>query len=135
MLEANPDAKPQVVHDHGGAFVNRDVAAVIKAHSLIDIKTRPRHPQSNGIVERLNGPVRDETDNDYGKNYLQAEAIIANLMKHYNAERLPATFGHMTPAPWHRDHPEQVRERRAGQIAAARARRKMINQQRLTLAA
>lgn len=25
-------AKPRVVHDHGSEFVNRDVAAVIKAH-------------------------------------------------------------------------------------------------------
>jgi len=134
-LESNPEAKPRVVHDHGGEFVNRDVAAVIKAHSLIDIKTRPRHPESNGIVERFNGTVRDETDNDYGKNYLQAEAIIARLMTHYNEQRLHATLGYMTPETWHRGHPKQVRERRAGQIAAARAHRKMINQQRLTLAA
>jgi transposase InsO family protein len=134
-LEANPDAKPRVVHDHGGEFVNRDVAAVIKAHSLIDIKTRPRHPQSNGIVERFNGTVRDETDNDYGDNYLQAEATIAKLMKHYNDERLHATLGYMTPATWHRGQPDQVRERRAGQLAAARAHRKTINQQRLNQAA
>ncbi len=75
-LEANADAKPRVVHDHGSEFVNRDVAAVIKTHNLIDIKTKPRHPESNGIVERFNGTVRDETDDDYGNNYLQAEAII-----------------------------------------------------------
>jgi hypothetical protein len=31
---------------------------VIKAHNLINIKTRPRHPESN------------ETNNDYGDNYL-----------------------------------------------------------------
>jgi transposase InsO family protein len=43
-LEAAKDAKPRVVHDHGSEFVNRDVAAVIKAHNLIDIKTKPRHP-------------------------------------------------------------------------------------------
>ena len=134
-LEANPDAKPRVVHDHGGEFVNRDVAAVIKAHSLIDIKTRPRHPESNGIVERFNGTVRAETDNDYGDNYLQAEATIAALMRHYNEERLHATLGYMTPATWHRGQPDQVRERRAGQLAAARAHRKTINQQRLNQAA
>ena len=63
-----------------GEFVNRDVAAVIKTHNLIDIKTKPRHPESNGIVERFNGTVRDESDNAYGNNYLQAEAIIAKLM-------------------------------------------------------
>jgi transposase InsO family protein len=79
-LEAVNGAKPRVVHDHGSEFVNRDVAAVIKTHNLIDIKTKPRHPESNGIVERFNGTVRDESNNDYGNNYLQAEAIIAKLM-------------------------------------------------------
>src|ERR1019366_9507239 len=54
-LEAAQGVKPRVVHDHGSEFVNRDVAAVIKAHNLIDIKTKPRHPESNGIVERFNG--------------------------------------------------------------------------------
>lgn len=73
-LEAVKDAEPRVVHDHGSEFVNSDVAAVIKTHNLIDIKTRPRHPESNGIVERFNGTVRDESDNDYGNNYPQAEA-------------------------------------------------------------
>ena len=134
-LEAAQDVQPRVVHDHGSEFVNRDVAAVIKAHNLIDIKTRPRHPESNGIVERFNGTVRDQSDNDYGGNYFEAEAIIAKLMQHYNEERLHATLGYMTPATWHRGQPEQIREQRAGQIAAARARRKAINQQRLTEAA
>jgi transposase InsO family protein len=134
-LEAAQDVQPRVVHDHGSEFVNRDVAAVIKAHNLIDIKTRPRHPESNGIVERFNGTVRDQSDNDYGANYFEAEAIIAKLMQHYNEERLHATLGYMTPATWHRGQPEQVREQRAGRIAAARARRKAINQQRLTEAA
>jgi transposase InsO family protein len=128
-LEAAQGVKPRVVHDHGSEFVNRDVAAVIKAHNLIDIKTRPRHPESNGIVERFNGTVRDETDNNYGSNYLQAEAIIAKLMQHYNEERLHATLGYMTPATWHRGQPDEVRNERERRIAAARAQRRMTNQQ------
>jgi putative transposase len=134
-LEAVSEAKPRIVHDHGGEFVNRDVAAVIKRHNLIDIKTKPRHPESNGIVERFNGTVRDESDNDYGNNYLQAEAIIGKLMQHYNEERLHATLGYMTPATWHRGHPDEVRDERARRIAAARAHRKTMNQQRFTEAA
>ena len=134
-LEGIKDAQPRVVHDHGSEFVNRDVAAVIKTHNLIDIKTKPRHPESNGIVERFNGTVRDETDNDYGHNYLQAEGIIAKLMHYYNEERLHATLGYMTPATWHRGQPEQVRDERTRRIAAARAHRKTINQQRFKQAA
>jgi putative transposase len=134
-LETVEGAKPRVVHDHGGEFVNRDVSAVIKAHNLIDIKTKPRHPESNGIVERFNGTVRDESNNDYGDNYLQAEAIIAKLMSNYNDERLHAALGYMTPAVWHRGKPEEVREERARRIAAARTNRKTINQQRFKQAA
>jgi putative transposase len=134
-LEANPDTTPRVVHDHGSEFVNRDVAAVVKAHNLIDIKTRPRHPESNGIVERFDGTVRDESDNDYGANYLKAEAIIGELIRHYNDERLHATLGYMTPATWHRGQPDEVRNERARRIAAARAHRKMTNQQRFIEAA
>lgn len=39
-LEAAKNAKPRVVHDHGSECVNRDVAAGIKAHNLIDINTK-----------------------------------------------------------------------------------------------
>jgi transposase InsO family protein len=134
-LEANPGLKPRIVHDHGGEFVNRDVAAVVKAHNLIDIKTKPRHPESNGIVERFNGTVRDESDNDYGGNYLEAERIIGELMRHYNDERLHATLGYMTPATWHRGQPNEVRDERARRIAVARAHRKTTNQQRFIEAA
>ncbi|MDB6084544.1 MAG: Integrase, catalytic region, partial [Gammaproteobacteria bacterium] len=92
-METVQGARPRIVHDHGSEFVNRDVAAVIKTHNLIDIRTKPRHPESNGIVERFNGAVRAESDDDYGNNYLQAEAIISRLMHHYNEERLHATPG------------------------------------------
>jgi transposase InsO family protein len=134
-LENVSGARPRIVHDHGSEFVNRDVAAVIRTHNLIDIKTRPRHPESNGIVERFNGTVRDETDNDYGNNYLQAEAMIAKLMHHYNDERLHAALGYMAPAVWHRGQPDEVRDERTRRIAAARAHRRMTNQQRFTEAA
>ena len=134
-METVQGARPRIVHDHGSEFVNRDVAAVIKTHNLIDIRTKPRHPESNGIVERFNGTVRAESDDDYGNNYLQAEAIISRLMHHYNEERLHATLGYMTPATWHRGQPDEVRNERARRIAAARAHRKMTNQQRFTRAA
>ena len=133
-LEAAGDAEPRIVQ-HGSEFVHRDMAAVIKAHNLIDIKTRLRHPESTGIVERFNGTVRDETNDDYGGDYLEAEATMPSFVRHYNDERLHAALGYMAPVIWHRGKPEEVREERARRIAAARVHRKTINQQRLNEAA
>lgn len=134
-LEKNHGSTPRIVHDHGSEFVNRDVAAVIRAHDLLDIKTRRCHPESNGIVERFNGTVRYESENEFGENYLQAEDVIAKLITQYNEERLHAALGYMTPATWHRGNPEEVRQERSRRIAAARTHRKTVNQQQLTKAA
>jgi len=76
-----------------------------------------------------------ELNNDYGDNYLQAGAIIAKLMRHYNEERLQTALGHMTPATWHRVHPEEVRDERASRIIAFRTNRITTNQQRFKQAA
>jgi putative transposase len=134
-LEANPEAKPRIVHDHGSEFTNREVAKVIKQHNLIEIKTRPRHPESNGIVERFNGTVRAESHDEYGANYLQAVATVAKLMDEYNHKRLHASLGYMTPLTWHQGKQKKVNEERIRRIAAARAHRKTINQQRMKQAA
>lgn len=129
-LEANPGATPRLVHDHGSEYVNRDLAGVIKAHNLLDIKTNPRHPESNGIVERFNGTIRDLSEDDRGENYLQAERIIAKLIREYNEVRLHAALGYMEPAEWHRGDPQERRQERAGKIHTAKMLRRGINKQR-----
>jgi hypothetical protein len=58
--------RPRIAHDHSSEYVNRDVRAMIKQHNLLDTRTRARHPESNGIVERFNGTVRDETSDHSG---------------------------------------------------------------------
>jgi transposase InsO family protein len=89
-----------------------------RTHNPIDIKTKPQYPESTGSVERLNGTVRSESDSDYGNDHLQAEAVIAKLMHHYDEERLHATLDYMAPATWHRGQPDEVRDWRARRIAA-----------------
>jgi transposase InsO family protein len=130
-LENTREAKPRIVHDHGSEFVNKDLRAVIKAHNLLDIRTKRCHPESNGIAERFNGTVRRETRDDYGGNYLEAEATIKKMIDHYNNERLHAALGYIEPREFHFGDPDQRRQQRYERIAEATELRKAINRMRL----
>jgi transposase InsO family protein len=84
-LEAASGAKPRVVHDHGSEFVNRDVAAVIKTHNLIGIKTKPRHPESNAYAERFVRSVKTECTGRMV--FFSRHRALTQYVAHYHEER------------------------------------------------
>lgn len=86
--------------------------AVLKAHDRLDICTRARHPESNGIIERVSGMVRQDSDYYYGHSYLQAERATARLIDEYNLVRLHAALTHLQPREMHYGNPEQSRQQR-----------------------
>jgi hypothetical protein len=90
---------------------------------------------SGWIAERFDGTVRQESCDECGGDYPEAQATIASLVRHCDDERLNAALGYVTPVTWHPGNPKEVREERARRIAAARAHRRTTNQQRLTEAA
>ncbi len=120
-------ARPRIVHDHGSEFCNSELRAVVKAHDLLDIRTRARHPESNGIVERFNGTVRQDSDDRYGDNYLQAERVIARLIEEYNHVRLHAALGYLEPREMHYGNPERRRQQRREKLEQARQKRRTEN--------
>ncbi|MEZ4265358.1 MAG: IS3 family transposase [Myxococcota bacterium] len=130
-LEALPAGqRPRIVHDHGSEFCNKELQAVVKAHDLIDIATRPRHPESNGIAERFNGTVRDESEDVYGSNYLEAERRIERIVREYCDERLHAALGYIEPKEVHFGDPERRKQLRADKLALGREIRRQRNRLR-----
>ena len=110
-LEAAPaqcgSAKPRIVHGHCSEFCNTELRAVIKVHDLLDIRTRARHPESNGIVKRFTGTVRQDSDDYYGGNYLAAERLVTQLIDEYNNQRLHAALAYFEPRDLHFGDPER----------------------------
>lgn len=120
------------MHDHGTEFCNKELAAVVKAHDLIDIKTRPRHPESNGIAERFNGTMRDEVDNDFGSDYLVAVDRVDRIIDEYNTVRLHAALGYIEPKEFHYGKPDERRRVRAERLHLARQLRREMNKAHAT---
>ena len=58
------------------------------------------------IVEPFNGTVRQDSDDYYGDNYLQAERAIARLIDEYNDVRLHAALGYLEPRELHYGNPD-----------------------------
>ncbi len=127
IYRASGPAKPRTVHDHGSEFCNTELRAVIRAHDLLDIRTRARHPESNGIVERFNGTVRQDSEDYYGDDFLAAERSVARLIEKYNNHRLHAALGYLEPRELHYGNPEQRREERRQKLVTARQTRREQN--------
>lgn len=100
---------------------------MIKALDLLDIRTRARHPESNGIAERFNGTVRQDRDNYYGANYLQAQRVVAQLIHQYNYVRLHEALGYMEPYEMHAGSLDKRREQRRPKLDKAREQRRTHN--------
>lgn len=120
------------MHDHGSKFFNTELRTVMKAHDLMDIRTRARHPEFNSIVERLNGTARQDSDDYYGANYLAAEGIVARLIDDYNNVRLHAALGYLELRELHLGNAGHRRQIRRQKLDRARQERRIQNRSLLT---
>ena len=50
---------PQILHtDNGGEFINKQVEALLSQYRVAYVHGKPRHPQTQGCIERANGTLK-----------------------------------------------------------------------------
>jgi transposase InsO family protein len=128
-------ATPDVVTDNGSQFTAKEFKELIRRFVFKHIRIRWYHPESNGLVERFHRSTRAALGEADLRNLSQARELIGEWVREYNETRLHAGLGYLTPAEYYRGDPaERIAEREA-KLAAARERRRAINQARLREAA
>jgi transposase InsO family protein len=128
-------ATPDVVTDNGSQFTAKEFKDLIRRFVFRHIRIRWYHPESNGLVERFHRSTRAALGEADLRNLSQARELIGEWVREYNETRLHAGLGYLTPAEYYRGDPaERIAEREA-KLAAARERRRAINQARLREAA
>jgi transposase InsO family protein len=133
-LEATK-ATPDVVTDNGSQFTAKEFKDLIRRFVFKHIRIRWYHPESNGLVERFHRSTREALGDAELRNLSQARELIGEWIQEYNEKRLHAGLGYLTPAEYYRGDPAVRIAERQTKLAAARERRRAINQARLERAA
>ena len=77
--------------------------------------TRPRHPQTNGLVERFNGRIADLLRTHHFRSGEELEATLLRYAWLYNHQLPQKALGHVAPIRalknWQQSHPQLFRKR------------------------
>jgi putative transposase len=130
-LPRGPDGKPAVTpeirSDNGSCYISKEFRAVLQANGLSHHRIRPHCPEENGLMERANRTLREGLGVEEPSNLLEAEALMARIVRRYNEARLHSALGYLPPAEFYRGDPESRFEERRVKLFQARHRRRERN--------
>lgn len=122
-----PQEKPEIQSDNGSSFIAREFLLVLREHGLGHHRIRPHCPEENGVIERSFRTLREALEGEEQSNLLEAERVLARLVRWYNAERLHSVLGYLPPEVVYRGQAEEWKEERRRKLRQARHRRRERN--------
>jgi len=122
-------ATPEIRSDNGSGYVSAEFRGVLAEHGLSHHRIKPHCPEENGLVERANRTFREALEGEELGNLLQAQEVLARIVRWYNGERLHSALGFLRPVDYYRGEPGVLQEARRLKLRAARHRRKEVNLQ------
>lgn len=131
LEKLGPDQeRPRLITDNGSQYVAREFKQFLRERDISHTLTRPRHPQSNGKIERFHHSLKSECVRREAMGSLEeARELIARYVEEYNTKRLHSSLNYLTPWDYLQGeaHIEaRLRERRR-RLQEARQRRKEEN--------
>jgi transposase InsO family protein len=86
--------------DNGPEFTATVVREWLERVGVKTLYIEPGSPWENGYIESFNGKLRDELLNgDTFDTVLEAQVLVENWRRHYNAVRPHSSLGYRPPAP------------------------------------
>lgn len=125
--ELPPRGMPRMRSDNGSCYISREFRGVLDEHQLGHQRIKPHCPEENGIIERSNRTLREALDGAELTDLLQAQDVIAGIVRWYNEDRLHSALGYLRPIDYYRGDPARLHEARRRKMAEARHRRREKN--------
>ena len=91
----------RILTDNGSAYVSNVFRDACRAAGLRHTRTQPRHPWTNGRVERFIGTIQQECAyRDHFTSDEERALAFALFVAYYNDRRPHAALGGLTPTGW-----------------------------------
>jgi len=119
--------RPRLITDNGSQYVSAQFKAYLRERDISHSRSRPRHPQSNGKVERFHKSLKGECVRVTAMADLEeARRLIAEYVEEYNTRRLHSALNYLTPADYLQgeEHVKQRLDERRMALATAAQRRR-----------
>jgi transposase InsO family protein len=127
--DGRPLSAPEIRTDNGSGYVSKEFRGVLAEHGLVHHRIKPHCPEENGLVERAYRTFREALEEQELTDLLQAQEVLAQVVRWYNENRLHSALGYLRPVDYYRGEPAVLHEARRQKLRAARHRRKELNLQ------
>jgi putative transposase len=90
--------RPRLLTDNGASYIAGDLAEWLGDRSMEHIRGAPRHPQTQGKIERWHQTLKNRILLEHYYLPGNLEAQVRAFVEHYNHARYHESLGNLTPA-------------------------------------
>jgi putative transposase len=90
--------RPRLLSDNGSSYIAGDLAEWLENHGMAHIRGAPRHPQTQGKIERWHQTMKNRILLEHYYLPGALEAQVGAFIEHYNHVRAHESLSNLTPA-------------------------------------
>ena len=90
--------RPRLLTDNGSSYIAGDLAEWLKRRGMTHIRGAPRHPQTQGKIERWHQTLKNRILLEHYYLPSELEAQVGAFVEHYNQARPHESLNNLTPA-------------------------------------
>lgn len=106
------DQRPRLLSDNGSCYVSGDLKEFLEEESIVHVRGKPLHPQTQGKIERYHRTMKNIIKLEHYFSPEELEEKISNFVDYYNNQRYHESLNNVTPADVYFGRDQEILERR-----------------------
>jgi len=107
------DQRPRLLSDNGSCYVSGDLKEFLEEESIIHVRGKPLHPQTQGKIERYHRTMKNIIKLEHYYSPEELSESISEFVDYYNNQRYHESLNNVTPADFYFGRNQEILERRA----------------------